>query len=101
MLGMLLVALENFQAGLEQALELGIAGRRNERAFERAIHRLVVGDFVRDVSLVKGGAVKLRELVPLGRCLFGQGTARVAFFGLEFFLFYRGQRLLVFLGWGA
>jgi hypothetical protein len=74
MLGMLLVALENFQAGLEQALELGIAGRRNERAFERAIHRLVVGDFVRDVSLVKGGAVKLRELVPLGRCLFGSGN---------------------------
>src|SRR4029450_12816078 len=77
---------------------LSFAGRRNERPFERAIHRLVVGDFVRDVSLVKGGAVKFRELVPLGRCLFGQGTARVVVFGLDLQLFDQCKRLLVHLG---
>jgi hypothetical protein len=40
--GVLLVALKDFKAGLQQALEFGIAGRRNERRLERAIHRFVI-----------------------------------------------------------
>src|SRR5215475_3183924 len=44
MLGVLLVALENFQAGFQQALQLGIAGRWNQLLFDRAVDRLVVSD---------------------------------------------------------
>src|SRR5262249_49498826 len=53
-LGVLLVALEDLQSGRQQVLELGIAGRRDERALERAVHGLVVGDLVLDVGLVEG-----------------------------------------------
>ena len=57
--GMLLVALENLQPRLQQALQLGIAGRRNEQGFERAVDRLVIGDLVVDVGLVERGALQL------------------------------------------
>src|SRR5262249_375788 len=61
-LGVLPVALEDLQPGRQQVLELGIAGRRDERALERAVHRLVVGDLVLDVGLVEGGAAELLQL---------------------------------------
>jgi hypothetical protein len=35
--GVLLVALKNLQAGLQQALQLGIAGRRNQLRLQRAL----------------------------------------------------------------
>ena len=56
MLGMLLMALENLQAGLEQALELGVARGRDQLLLQRAIHRLVVGDFVGDIGFVERSA---------------------------------------------
>jgi hypothetical protein len=46
------MALEDFKAGLEQTLELGIAGGRNKRRSERAIDRLVIRNLVSDVCLV-------------------------------------------------
>ena len=55
MLGMLLVAVENLQAGFQETLELGVAGRGNEQAFERAIHLFMVGHFIVDIGLVEGG----------------------------------------------
>src|SRR5690349_15410389 len=51
-LGVLLMALEDLEAGLQQALELGIAGRRDELLLQRAVDRLVVGDLVGDIGLV-------------------------------------------------
>jgi hypothetical protein len=41
--GVLLVALKDLQAGLQQALEFRIARRRNERRLQRGVDRLVVG----------------------------------------------------------
>src|SRR5262249_17530314 len=61
-LGVLLVALEDLQAGAEQVLELGIRRRRDERALERAVHRLVVGDLVRRVGLVERRTAELLQL---------------------------------------
>src|SRR5690242_4871433 len=61
-LGVLLMTLEYLQPGAEQILELGVAGRRNERALERAVDRLVIGDLVFRVGLVESGAVELAQL---------------------------------------
>src|SRR6187399_1454293 len=44
--GVLLVALEDFQSCLQQALQLGVAGRRNQQGFQRAVDCLVIGHFV-------------------------------------------------------
>ena len=62
MLGVLLVALENLQAGLQQALEVGVVGRGNKRAFKRAVHGLVVRDLVGDIGLVECDAVELGRI---------------------------------------
>jgi Vanillate O-demethylase oxygenase C-terminal domain len=51
MLGMLLMTLKDFQTGLQQALQLRIARRRDQLGLERAVDRLVVGDLVLDVAL--------------------------------------------------
>src|SRR4051812_8870363 len=56
-LGMLLMALEDLQAGLQQALQFGIAGGGNQQGFERAVDRLVIGDFIGDIGLVVRGAL--------------------------------------------
>src|SRR5215471_14828191 len=82
-LGVLLVALENLQAGLQQTFELAVAGRGNKRAFKRAIHGLVVFDFVGDIGLVKSGTVELRKFVTFGRGLLGQRAAGVVVFRLH------------------
>ena len=58
MLGVLLMPLEYLETGLQQALELCIGRGRNERAFERSVHRPVVCDFVGDISLVEGRAAE-------------------------------------------
>src|SRR4249919_3648257 len=50
--GVLLVALKDLQAGLQQALQLGVVGRGNELRLQRAVDRLVVGDLVGDIGLV-------------------------------------------------
>ena len=54
LLGVLLVALENLEAGLQQALQFGVFGRRDQRLLKSADHRLVEGDFVIDIRLVEG-----------------------------------------------
>ena len=38
--------LEYLETGLQQTLEFGIAGGRNERRLERAIHSLVIRDLI-------------------------------------------------------
>src|SRR5436309_3361055 len=50
--GVLLVALENFQAGLQQVLQFRVARGRNELRLKRIIDRLVIGDFVVGIGLV-------------------------------------------------
>jgi hypothetical protein len=42
--GMLLMALKDLQAGLQQTFQLGILGRRDQLGFQRRIDRLVIGD---------------------------------------------------------
>src|SRR5476649_2216756 len=66
MFGVLLVALENLQAGLQQALQLRVAGIGDQRGLQRAIDRLVIGDFVGDIGLVELGALQLAEFGELG-----------------------------------
>src|ERR1700693_6230728 len=63
--GVLLVALKNLQAGLQQALQFRVAGIGNKRGLERAVDRLVIGDFVGDIGLVELGALQLAELGEL------------------------------------
>jgi hypothetical protein len=46
MFGVLFMALEYRQAGFQQALELGVAGRRNQQCLKRAVHLLVVGNLM-------------------------------------------------------
>src|SRR3981081_359419 len=65
MFGMLLMALENLQAGLQQALQFGIVRGRNKLGLERAIDGLVIGDFVGDIGLVEFRALQLAEFGEL------------------------------------
>ena len=58
MLGVHLVALENFQAGGQQVFQFGIAGVRNQRRLERGVDRLVIGDLVVGVGLVERRAAQ-------------------------------------------
>jgi len=55
-LGVLFVALEDLEAGLQQAFQFRVGGGRNELGLQCAIDRLVIGDFVGDIGLV--------ELIP-------------------------------------
>src|SRR5690242_4835317 len=94
-LGMLLMALEDFQAGLQQALQLGIVGRRDQLRFQRAVDRLVVGDLVGDIGLVVFGAFQLLELGELVGRVLRQRLAGVVVFGRDFQLLDEVERLLV------
>src|SRR5260370_12540676 len=62
MFGVLLVALENLQAGLQQALQLRVVRVGNERCLQRAIDCLVIGDFVGDIGLVEFRALERADL---------------------------------------
>ena len=62
--------LEDFEAGLQKALEFGISGGWNQCSLKRAIHGRVVRYLISSVSLVKGCAIKLRQFSTfLRRCL--------------------------------
>jgi hypothetical protein len=78
--GVLLVALKNLQAGLQQVLQLGIAGRRNQLRLQRAVDGLVVGDLVGDIGLVVFGALQLVEFGELLRGLLRQCLAGAVVF---------------------
>ena len=78
MLGVLLMTLKNLQAGPQQALELNVVRGGNERAFKRAVHGLVVGDFVGDIGLVECRAAELGQFITLGCSLLGE-CGRVVF----------------------
>src|SRR6478672_3701824 len=65
MLGMLLMPLEDLKPGLQQALELSVARRRDQQGFQRAVDGLVVGDFVGDIGPVERRAGKFRKLDAL------------------------------------
>src|SRR5260370_1532049 len=49
--GMLLMALENLEAGLQPALQLRVVGVGNKRCLHRAFHRLVLAAFVPALAL--------------------------------------------------
>src|SRR5215218_10626413 len=92
---MLLMALEKFKASLQQALQLGIVSRRDQKSFERAIHLLMEGNFVGEIGFVVGGPVELRQFGLLVGGFLGQVTAGVVVLGRDVELFYEIQRLLV------
>src|SRR5689334_9372800 len=71
----LLVTLENLQAGLEQGLEFGIARGRDELRLKRVVDGLVIGDFVRDVGFVESGAFELGKLFAFRLRLLSQSAA--------------------------
>ena len=58
---MLLVALEDLQAGLQQALQFTVLSGRNQQGFKRAVDGLVVGDLVGGIGLVELRAFQLGE----------------------------------------
>src|ERR1035437_8304357 len=93
--GVLLMALEYLQAGFQQALQLGIVRRRNQRALERAVHGLMVGDLVVDIRLVERRAVELSEFFALGGALLGQRAAGIVVLRRYLELLDQRQRLLV------
>ena len=69
-LGMLLVALEQLQAFLQQRLQLGILRIGNERLAQGLIDRLMIGHFVVDIGLVERCAIETSKLFALSiRCL--------------------------------
>ena len=65
MFGVLLVALKDLQAGLQQALQFRVAGVGNKRRLQRAVDRLVIGDFVGDVGLVEFDALQFGQFGKL------------------------------------
>src|SRR5262249_30020644 len=66
--GVLFMALKKFEAGLEQFLEFGIAGRRNERRFQRPIHGLMIGHLIGDIGLVEFRAIEFRQFGAFVLC---------------------------------
>src|SRR6185437_12961008 len=92
---MFLMALENLEAGLEQTLQLWVLRRWNQRAFERAVHRVVIVDFVLGVLFVEGGAFHAFELRPLGVGVLLQALAGVVVFRRDAKLLAERQGLLV------
>src|SRR5438045_2778644 len=75
MAGVLLVLLEELQAGLQQRLQFGILGVGDQRRFQCAVDRLVVGDLVLGVGDVVGVAAQLGVVRQL---LLGGGRQRLA-----------------------
>src|SRR5258705_7495442 len=60
--GMQLVALENLETSLQQALQLRVVRVGNKRCLQRAVDGLVVGHFVGDIGLVEFRALELAKL---------------------------------------
>src|SRR6516164_3598646 len=96
LLGMLLVALKNLQAGLQKALQLRVTGRRNQLRLKRAVDSLVVGDLVGDISLVERRATQLAEFGELVSGLLGQRLTGVVVFRRHVELLNQIERLLVY-----
>ena len=93
--GVLLMALEDFQPGLQQALQLGIAGRRNQLRLQRSVDGLVVGDFVVGIGLVKRLAVQLCQLRALVGLRLGDRLAGVVVLRRHLELLHQSERLLI------
>src|SRR5207248_11544012 len=98
MFGMSLMALKDLEPGFQEALELWIGRRRNERRLQCAIDLFVIGNLIRDIGFVELLALELAELSALCGCLFGQCTARIIVFRRHFELLYEIERLLVHRG---
>lgn len=47
--GVMLVLSKELQASLQQNLQLGVLGARDEGPFQSPVYRLVVGDFIGDI----------------------------------------------------
>jgi hypothetical protein len=66
LLGVLLMPLEDFEAGLQKALEFGIGSRWNQCCLKRAIHSRVVRYLIGSVSLVEIRATDCgKSLLPI------------------------------------
>src|SRR6266404_2317336 len=81
--GMLLVALENLETSLQQALQLRLVRGWNKRCLQRAIDCLVIGDFVGDIGLVEFRALEPAELSEFVSAILRQGLAGVVVFGCD------------------
>lgn len=72
---MLFVLLEESEGSLQQALELAVLGRGDQRLFEGTNDGLMVGYLVLGVILVEGCSAQRRPLYPLYGRRIGQGFA--------------------------
>ena len=80
---------------MSKSLSSALASRRNERALQRTVDCLVVGDLVVDVGLVERGAAELGKFRSfLGRLL-GERFAGVVIFRRDVEFFHQSQCLLV------
>src|SRR5690606_16252662 len=95
MLRMLLVTLEQLQAGFEQALQFGVLGRGNEQGFKRAIDLLMEGDLIFDICLVKSSTLELGELGAFFLGSLGEGLGGVVVFRCDVEFLDQVERLLV------
>jgi hypothetical protein len=82
--------LEDFEASLEQRLDLGVLDIRNKAVLHQIIDRLVIAEFVGCIATVKGGAAQLAHLVDQLLCALIQGFAQEIVLGLG--LEFRQQR---------
>jgi hypothetical protein len=72
---MLLMALEQLQAFLQQRLQLGILCIGNERLAQGLVDCLVIRHFVVDIGLVERCAVEISKLLALGVSCLRQALA--------------------------
>jgi hypothetical protein len=72
---MLLVALENLETSLQQALQLRVVRVGNKRCLQRAIDCVVIGDFIGDIGLVEFRALELAERSEFVGGILRQGLA--------------------------
>src|SRR5258705_10367857 len=93
--GMLLVALENLETSLQQALQLRVVRVGNKRYLQRAIDCLVIGDFVGDIGLVELRVLELAEFGELVGGVLRQGLAGIVVLGCDLQLLDEVKRQLV------
>ena len=95
MFGVLLMTLEDFETGLQQAFEFGVVRRRNEQGFERPVHCLVVSHFIGNISLVVCRAAELRQFGLLVGGLLRQCSTGIVIRRRDIELFHQIERLFV------
>ena len=87
MLGVLLVTLKDLETGREEILQFRVGSVGNKDRLQRVVDRLVIGDFVVGVSLVKRCATQFLEFGALGVRLLDERLAGAVVLGVTLSFF--------------